>query len=72
MAAALGTFTQPATITVTVGDSTMELGTGDIDFPVTATPCDSTPSTAGYALSMDVKAGLAHFLRDAADRLDED
>ncbi|AZS12371.1 hypothetical protein SEA_KENNA_95 [Gordonia phage Kenna] len=70
--AALGTFTQPATITVTVGDSTVELGAGDIDFPLTATPCDSTPGTAGYALGVDVKAGLARLLRDAADRLDED
>lgn len=69
--AALGTFTQPATITITVGDCTVELGAGDIDFPVTATPCVSEPGTAGYDMSVDVKAGLAALLRDAADRIEE-
>jgi hypothetical protein len=68
--AAAGTYTQPVTLTVTIGDHSEVIGSGDLDIPITLTPCKSQPGTAGYKTNVDVKPALAKLLREAADGIE--
>lgn len=68
--AALGTYTRTASISVTIDGHSEVIGTGELDIPITLTPCKSQPGTAGYKANLDVKPALAQLLRDAADGIE--